>query len=182
MIAAGVALGLEPGARDATGQTPLYCACEKGHVGAARALLAAGADPNVPDAGDNGVTPLRRAAACGHVSIIQLLVTAGASLDWASKTGNNALHDASYNGRADSVRALLAAGASVGAKDNHAWTALHYAADHGRTDAMAALIEGGADVRATKASPFGSVSCLAIASAHGHGAVVKVLKRFGAKK
>ncbi len=141
--------GLDVDARDVSGQTPLFCAAEKGHVEACRALLRAGAAVNASDDGDNGVTPLRRAAACGHVGVIRALVAEGADINWASSTGNTALHDAAWNGRAAAVRALIAEGAEIDAFDNHSWTSLHYAADNGRSaEALCELVAAGADVSA----------------------------------
>lgn len=141
--------GLSVDARDVTGQTPLFCAAEKGHVDVCRFLLRAGASVTACDDGDNGVTPLRRAAACGHVGVIKALVAEGADINWASSTGNTALHDAAWNGRAAAVRALVAEGADIDAHDNHMWTSLHYAADNGRSaEALCELVAAGADVSA----------------------------------
>ncbi|RYG43311.1 hypothetical protein EON68_00610 [archaeon] len=178
MVATLLALNLDPCARDNSGQTPLYCAAEKGHLAATKALIEAGADVNAHDDGDNGVTPLRRAAACGHIQIIEALVAANASLDWASNTGNNALHDAAWNGRSDAIRALVKAGAKIDSRDNHHWTALHYAADHGRTDAMKTLIELGADPNAKSRDRW---TPLRLAAKGGHVEPVQVLLEAKAK-
>ena len=56
-------------------ETPLIRAAHNGHLAAVSALLAAGADPNAVDAGDN--TPLHWAAMRGHVEIITKLLKAG---------------------------------------------------------------------------------------------------------
>ena len=56
----------------ASGATPLYIACEKGHVDAARLLLDNGAE--VDRAADWGVTPLLIACEKGHVDASRLLL------------------------------------------------------------------------------------------------------------
>ncbi|CAN0441365.1 unnamed protein product, partial [Ectocarpus sp. 13 AM-2016] len=58
-------------ARDAMGQTALHLSALAGNVGAAQALLAAGATMMTDDAGNS---PLHVAAAQGHSDIIQLFV------------------------------------------------------------------------------------------------------------
>lgn len=61
------------------GTTALMCACESGRVGAARLLLAAGADPNAADC--DGWTPLAFAARGGHLATVKELLDAGAKVD-----------------------------------------------------------------------------------------------------
>ncbi|CAN0509442.1 unnamed protein product, partial [Ectocarpus sp. 8 AP-2014] len=58
-------------ARDAMGQTALHLSALAGNLGAAQALLAAGATMMTDDAGNS---PLHVAAAQGHSDIIQLFV------------------------------------------------------------------------------------------------------------
>ena len=70
---------LDKGA-DANGRgldTPLHLAAGGGHVGAARALLRGGGDPNARDA--RGDTPRRRALARGHAKVAAVLAEAEAS-------------------------------------------------------------------------------------------------------
>ena len=55
--------------------TPLAVAVREGQVAAIEALLAAGADPNAPDA--DGRSPLDRAAAAGHTKAAEMLRRAG---------------------------------------------------------------------------------------------------------
>ncbi|CAB1118476.1 unnamed protein product [Ectocarpus sp. CCAP 1310/34] len=61
-------------ARDAMGQTALHLSALAGNLGAAQALLAAGATMMTDDAGNS---PLHVAAAQGHSDIIQLFVLGG---------------------------------------------------------------------------------------------------------
>lgn len=61
------------------GSTPLALAAYKGHVAAARALLALGAAVGEPNS--KGLTPLHLAASQGHGPAVQALIVAGAPLD-----------------------------------------------------------------------------------------------------
>ena len=54
-----------------SGATPLYIACEKGHVDAARLLLEKGAE--VDRAMEDGYTPLRIAKLFDHSAVVALL-------------------------------------------------------------------------------------------------------------
>jgi hypothetical protein len=58
LIRALLAAGGRVDARTGAGQTPLWLACNGGHLAAAQALLAAGADPNARSA--EGYSPLGR--------------------------------------------------------------------------------------------------------------------------
>ena len=59
------------------GATPLYIACDKGHVDAARLLLDKGAA--VDRAREDGWTPLRIAKSKGHSAVVALLKEWGAT-------------------------------------------------------------------------------------------------------
>lgn len=178
MVSLLLSYGLSPNEKDDRGATPLYCAAEKGHSEVARCLLEAGADPDAANDDDNEVTPLRRAAACGHIGVIIVLREFKANMNLASKTGNNALHDAAWNGRTEAIKVLVAAGADVSAKDNHKWTALHYAADHGHTDCINALWALGADVSAKTGDRW---TPLRLAAKGGHVKAVAALLNANAK-
>jgi ankyrin repeat protein len=58
LIRALLAAGARVDAHTGVGQTPLWLACNGGHLAAAQALLAAGADPNARSA--EGYSPLGR--------------------------------------------------------------------------------------------------------------------------
>jgi len=128
---------------DRTGATPLYSAVDMhtlatsfgrpaltrditdGSVGAAKMLLAHGADPNKSlktkvlkrtyTAGDGrlteGATPLMRAAKSGDVVMMQVLIAGGADLDRANAAGETALHIAMNAPK--TVRFLTDEGASA---------------------------------------------------------------------
>lgn len=70
--------GATEDARDAKGQTPLHISALAGNLGAAQALVGAGAIASADAAGNS---PLHLAAAQGHSEIIQLLVLGNRAFD-----------------------------------------------------------------------------------------------------
>jgi uncharacterized protein len=139
---------------DRTGVTPLYSAVDmhtlvtsfgrpelpravsEGSVGAAKMLIARGADLNAPlrtkilkrtyQAGDarlaEGATPLMRAAKAGDVVMMRLLISGGADLDRTNAAGETALHIAANS--AATVRFLADEGASAFVKNKAGLTPL----------------------------------------------------------
>jgi ankyrin repeat protein len=98
---------------DHLGRTELhYAACE-GDVAKAQALLAAGAQVNLPD--DNGWTPLHFAAQAHSVAAADALLAAGASVDLRDSHGNTPLSKAVFNsqGRGDLIALLRRHGADA---------------------------------------------------------------------
>ena len=93
---------------DAQGRTPLFVACEKGHVDAAWLLLKKGAE--VDRATERGWTPLYLACWIGNVTAARLLLDNGAAVDRAVKDaripGWTPLMAAKHNGHS-SIVALL---------------------------------------------------------------------------
>jgi glutaminase len=70
-VRALIATGIDPGAADYDGRTPLHLAAAESQLEVARYLLAAGADPQAKDRW--GGTPLSDAEANGHTEIAALL-------------------------------------------------------------------------------------------------------------
>ena len=118
--------------------SPLAVACEAGSWDAARALLAAGADPH----GADGVLPLHVAAMVDgdDPSGVQLLVEAGESFDARGKLGRTPLMGAALKGNALVSSALLEAGASADAQDDFGNTALMEAARAGANAVLERLV------------------------------------------
>lgn len=113
-IVAGFTDGLPaPDARTPDGFTGLHIAAFAGNTGAARALLEAGADPNVlATASFAEVTPLGTAATFAANEIAALLLEHGADTELTADHGGTPLHSAAQNGNRELVELLLAHGAS----------------------------------------------------------------------
>jgi ankyrin repeat protein len=138
------------------GTTPLMWAVSEGHVGAARLLIAKGADVNARShylAAANGrgfegrtpiadgpdlkvaefasgwLTPLMLAAREGHLELAEVLLDAAAGVDAAAGDGKTALALAIYNGNYDVASLLVDRGADVNIPDAQRFTPLFWAVD-----------------------------------------------------
>lgn len=74
----------------------------------AKALLAAGADPDIASP-EQGFSALHLAVQVGHTDMIPALLAAGADPLHMAENGATPLHDAVWNGDTDAVQALLPA-------------------------------------------------------------------------
>jgi ankyrin repeat protein len=100
-------------------------------IASLKALLAAGADPNLED-GSTHLNALHYTAIQGRVEEAVLLVTAGADVNAKdSVSGKSPLHYAmnyyARSGAPEVVQFLIDNGADVNAKDNNGMTPLQYA-------------------------------------------------------
>ncbi len=120
-------------------QTPLFVACGKGHVDAARRLLDEGAE--VDRANKYGATPLFVACERGHVDAARLLLDNGADVHKASNKNRTPLHAASYEGHIETVRLLLAHGADADVMDEDGDTPAADAMSKGHSAVVALLME-----------------------------------------
>jgi uncharacterized protein len=90
--------------------TPLELASRSGSPAVVKALLAAGADPNRPDA--TGATALHLAAAAGNPDAVSALLEKGANPNVReNEWGQTPLFFAAENNRAAAIKVLLAKGA-----------------------------------------------------------------------
>ncbi len=109
---------------------------------ALRALLRAGADPDLrPNRGCmRGATLLHNAADLGEVDVVEALIEGGAALEAEAATGCTPLVLATRKGHLGAVRALLRAGASPEARDPQGRTPLHIARDRRHLDVFRVLM------------------------------------------
>jgi uncharacterized protein len=121
----------------ADGFTALHFAAFFGGGDAARALLAAGADPNVRSRNDFAVMPIHSAVAGGHGDVVAALLDAGADPNIRQRHGWTPLQGAAQHGDTESVERLLAAGADPSATNDDGRSA----ADLARAGGHAALAE-----------------------------------------
>ena len=97
--------------------TALAHASRGNHTGIVTALLAAGANPNLPG-GEEGRVPLHHAAERGAMEAARLLLKHGANVNARSvRFGWPAIHFAAYKGRTEMVALLREMGAAPEAVD-----------------------------------------------------------------
>ena len=118
------------------GSTPLVLAAETSNVDVIKALVDAGADPNIPT--EQGTTALIMAAGAGtdvqrarepeeralSAQTVRYLVEHGADVNAAGQFGWTALHAAAYQGINEDIEYLVSKGAKIDQKDNFGQTAL----------------------------------------------------------
>jgi uncharacterized protein len=126
-----------PDAWSPDGFTPLHIAAFAHNDAAARALLAAGADPNVlATASFATVTPLGTAATFGAVEVALTLLEHGADTEATADHGFTPLQSAAANGSRELVELLLAHGARTDARNERGDSA----ADLAKTDDLKELL------------------------------------------
>ena len=141
--------GADANAEADGGWTPLMLATMGGNVDGARALLDAGADPNLGEA-DQGpplcaaaMTPL--APVGDETAILRLLVERGARVDILNGAGMTPLMYAAREGNLARATFLIRKGADVNHRDARQWTPLRFAASSGNADVVRLLVAHGSD-------------------------------------
>ena len=123
--------------------SPLCVACQDGHTGLVRDMLAAGAKIDLQT--KDGKSPLYVACQEGRTKVVHTLLSRGARVDLLACGAESALHVACCKGHMEVVCALLSAGAEVDQQE--AWfgnSLLHMACLFGQTGVARALLSAGA--------------------------------------
>jgi ankyrin repeat protein len=122
----------------------VLAAARRGDLAQVRALLEAGADPNIDR---KTYSPLMFAAGNGHVEMTRLLIAHGARVEHRDHNGDRALLWAAQRGHAATVRLLLAAGAAADSDDDpYRITPLMKASRYGHPEVARLLLAARAGV------------------------------------
>jgi uncharacterized protein len=124
----------------------IHKAAFRGDLNKMKELLAAGADPNMPDR--KGLTPLMLATQKRHKNIIALLISKGADVNATLKHGFTALFYPCMFGGAGIAKLLIDSGADINAREDGN-TPLMWAAFRGHVDIVELLLANGADPEIT---------------------------------
>ena len=163
------------------GDTPLMKAVSGNHLGVARILLKAGANPNAQNRADFSAFML--AATRGQTEMVRLLLDGGADLKSVDGYGSTALIYACKRGHVDTVRLLIAAGSNVNYVSRAGWSCLTGAVELGNggpayQSIVKALIEGKAQL---SRPDQGGMTALAHARKLEQLEVAKMLQAAGAR-
>jgi excisionase family DNA binding protein len=150
-------------------------ASREGDPDEVRALLAAGADPNVRDG--EGWTALMLVTVKGHLDVARELLAAGADPHAQNHKGWTALRFAVSMDDAEALRLLLEAGADVNERDAAGATALMQAAREKSAESLRLLLAHGADVNVRDHS---GETALMVAARYGYHEIVRALREAGA--
>ncbi|PTQ09793.1 hypothetical protein CLG96_11475 [Sphingomonas oleivorans] len=130
LIASLVQVGADVNAYDARGFTPLILAAYNDHLDTVEALIAAKADPCLPDR-DQGNSAQMGVAFKGHDAIAARLLKAGCDVNARNKAGQTALMMAALFGRTSQIDMLIAAGADPAILDASGRSAMSVARGQG---------------------------------------------------
>jgi ankyrin repeat protein len=179
-VAASARANMNP--RDGNGRTPLHVAAFRKQYAAAKALLAAGADPNALDRQRYDAVTI--AAVANDVEMLKVALAGGNSAkNVTSPYDGTALIAAAHLGHVEVVKTLIAAGAPLDHVNNLGWTALIESivlGDGGtaHTETLRALVSAGANVNlADKAG----ASPLTLARRRGFANMITILEQAGAR-
>jgi serine/threonine-protein phosphatase 6 regulatory ankyrin repeat subunit A/serine/threonine-protein phosphatase 6 regulatory ankyrin repeat subunit B len=162
--------------KDASGNTPLMLACEKGPVEAVQLLLLLGAKKGqgLEERDRNGETALHHAAEGGHKRVVSLLLRNGAKASKKDRWSTTPLMLACKKGPLEAVEMLVEArkGLGLDEKCDQGRTALQYAVYGGHKDIVAFLLSKGAQANTSDGDSF---TPFMYACLHGHLDMVQIL-------
>ncbi|CAN0158754.1 unnamed protein product [Ectocarpus sp. 13 AM-2016] len=151
-------------------ESALHVAASRGAEDSCRALIIAGADPNVRDWSQR--SPLHVAAEAGHHRVLGSLLLNKANVHAKTASQSTPLHLAAADGQGLCISELLLGGADKDMVDRYGQTPLFRAAANKRLEAVKELLAAGANY---SLQTNGIRSPLEIAASRGHANVLKTL-------
>ncbi|CAN0459155.1 unnamed protein product, partial [Ectocarpus sp. 8 AP-2014] len=151
-------------------ESALHVAAARGAEEASKALMVAGADPNLGDF--DGDSPLHVAAESGHHHVVGKLLLRGAHVDARNDFRHTPLHLAAYEGHTLCISELLLGGADKDVVDGTYQTPLCGAAAHNHLRAVEKLLAAGAH-RGCHAN--NDCSPLGAAATRGHATITTAM-------
>ncbi|PCJ23387.1 MAG: hypothetical protein COA94_08345 [Rickettsiales bacterium] len=154
--------------------TPLWMACQNGHLEAVKYLLTHGANPALGRA-DMDISILRIAINKQHLAVVQELVARDdVDANAPDNGGIYPIHAAAELGSTDIVRLLLNySDVNVRAIAPHQITALWLACQNGKAETIELLLQSGGDINLARAD--NGISPISMAMQKNHVYVVKKL-------
>ena len=132
--------GVDMGAVDEHGQTPLSLAASGGNLEIVKFLVGT-ACVEVEPKDDNGRTPISNAARNGRLEVVKFLYLQGANVNTRDNEGETPLSLAANWGRLEVVKFLVGLGVDTETKNRYGRTPLFLAADYGRLGVVEFLKE-----------------------------------------
>lgn len=149
----------------------IHKATFRGDLNKMKELLAAGADPNMPD--KKGLTPLMLATQRRHKNIVEVLLSHGADINAKLDCGFTALFYPCMFGDVELAKLLIDGGADVNAREDGN-TPLMWAAFRGHIKIIELLLENGADPDAT--DDTGKITASHMTRGKNQSKIIELLK------